>query len=419
MPLTDAQRKIAEAPQRFRVAICGRRFGKTHLAIREMCKIAADPNKEVFYVAPTYRQAKMIAFKRLKEKLLDLRWVKKINETELSFTLKNGSTISLKGADGGGQNLRGIGLDLLVMDEFAMIDSAAWEEVLRPALSDKQGKALFISTPAGMNWAKDLYDLAEQYPDEWAAFSFTSADGGQIPQTEIEAAKRTLDERTFRQEYMATWETFSGRVFYAFDRKKNIKPFNIKDYQSVRMADNILIGMDFNVDNFSSVIAVREGQYLHVIDEIKLMGSNTDEMVDEIKTRYPNKSITVFPDPSGAARKTAAAGRTDHTILRMAGFKVLAPHAHKPVRDGINAVNAKLCNSTGEITLFIDPKCKYTTESLEKLVYKEGTNQPDKDSGFDHTADALRYMVDWLFPITQPAQPLPIRTWGHKVSRFS
>ena len=418
MPLTEAQQKIAQAPQRFRVAICGRRFGKTHLAIREMCKVAAEPNRDIYYVSPSYRMSKTIAFKRLKEKLLDLRWVKKINETEMTFLLKNNSTISLKGAENY-DSLRGVGLDFLVMDEFAMIDLAAWEEVLRPALSDKQGKALFISTPAGMNWAKDLYDLAEQYPEEWAAFSFTSAEGGQIPLAEIEAAKRTLAEKQFRQEYMATWETYSGRVFYAFERKQNLKTFDIKDYHSVRMADTLHIGMDFNIDPMTAVIAVREAQYLHVIDEVRMMGSNTDEMVMEIKTRYPNKSITVYPDPAGAARKTAASGRTDHTILRMAGFAVKAPHAHKPVRDGINAVNAKLRSSTGEITMFIDPKCKYTTESLEKLVYKEGSSQPDKASGFDHTADALRYMVDWLFPITQPAQPLPIRTWGHKVSRFS
>jgi len=393
-------------------------FGKTHLAIREMCKVASQPNKEVFYIAPTYKQAKLIAHKRLKEKLLDLRWVKKINETELSFVLKNNSTISLKGADNY-DSLRGVGLDFLVMDEFAMIDSAAWEEVLRPALSDRQGGALFISTPAGQNWAKDLYDLAEQYPDEWASFTFTSLEGGQIPLTEIEAAKRTLDERTFRQEYMATWETFSGRVFYAFDRKQNLKPFDIKDYQSVRMADTLHIGLDFNVAQMSATVGVREGNYFHIIDEIMIPSSNTDEMVDEIKTRYPNNAIICYPDPAGSARKTSASGKTDHTILRMAGFTVKAPHVHDPVRDSVNAVNAKLCSSTGEVTLFIDPKCRKTIESLEKLVYKDGSNQIDKDHNFDHAADALRYCINYIFPIRQPTAPLPIKTFGHKLARWS
>lgn len=418
MPLTPAQTKIAAAPQRFTVVIAGRRFGKTHFAVRQLCKYAAEPDQTVWYVAPSYRQAKMIAWKKLRQKLIELRWAKKINETELSIELKNGSTISLKGADNY-DSLRGVGINFLVIDEFADINPDAWYETLRPTLSDTGGRALFIGTPKGMNWAKDLYDLAEQYPEEWCSFTFTTLDGGQVPQTEIDAARSQLDNRVFRQEYLATWENFTGRVFYAFERKNNIKPFKIEDYSSQRMRDTVHIGMDFNISPMSAVVAYREAQYLHIVDEIRIMGSNTDEMVDEIKTRYPNKTIMVYPDPAGAARKTSASGRTDHTILRNAGFTVKAPHAHKPVRDGINAVNAKLCSSTGEITLFIDPKCKYTIESLEKLVYKEDTNQPDKNSGYDHQADALRYLVDWLFPITQPAQPLPIRTWGHKIARYT
>ena len=159
------------------------------------------------------------------------------------------------------------------------------------------------------------------------------------------------------------------------------------------------------------------GNELQVVDEIKIFGSNTDELVDEIKTRFPQRSITVFPDPAGAARKTSAGGRTDHTILRAAGFRVLAPHSHNAVRDGINAVNAKLRSSTGVTSLYIDPRCKYITECLEKHTYKEGTSQPDKSGGWDHMTDALRYMVDYLYPIRQPVTPLPIKSWGHKLAR--
>lgn len=414
MPLSIPQRKIVQAPQRFKVACCGRRFGKTTLAIWLICREASQPNKEIFYIAPTYRQAKMIAWKKLKNKLLDLRWVSKINETELSIVLKNNSIISLKGADGGAQNLRGVGLDAVIMDEASLIDEEAWTEVLRPALADKQGWALFISTPAGMNWLKDLFDLAEDYPDEWASFQFTSIEGGNIPEAEIEAARRTLDARTFSQEFEASFVNFSGRVFYAFDRKHNLLAYDKPGLDQA--LPELHIGMDFNVDNNSCVIAVRpNANVLHVIDEIKLMGSNTDEMVQEIRNRYPQHRITVYPDPAGAQRKTSAGGRTDHTILRAAGFTVKAPHGHNAIRDGVNAVNAKLRNSAGITSLFFDPKVKYSIECLEKHTYKEGTSIPDKDSGFDHMNDALRYMVDYLFPIRQPVNPLPVRTWGHKL----
>ena len=413
MPLSSAQTRIVEAPQRFKVVIAGRRFGKTHLSIRELCYHARLPDRTVWYVAPTYRQAKMITWKKLRNKLNDLKWAKKINETELSIELKNGSTISLKGADNY-DSLRGIGLDFLVIDEFADVDPEAWYETLRPTLADKQGGALFIGTPKGMNWAHELYSLAEEYPDEWSSFQFTTIEGGNVKPEEVEAARRSLDERTFRQEFEATFETFSGRVFYAFDRKYNIRPYLVEAEN--RQLPELHIGMDFNVDNNSCVIAVRPNQQvLQVIDEIKLMGSNTDEMVQEIRNRYPLHKVTVYPDPAGAQRKTSAGGRTDHTILRSAGFTVKAPHGHNAIRDGVNAVNAKLRNSTGITTLFFDPKCKYSIECLEKHTYKEGTSIPDKDSGFDHMNDALRYMVDYLFPIRQPIAPLPTRMWGHKI----
>jgi hypothetical protein len=408
MPLSNPQQTIVDAPQRFVVCIAGRRFGKTHLSIRFLCKAARMPDKEVWYVAPTYKQAKMIVFKKLRKKLLDLRWVRKINETNLSFELKNGSTISLKGADNY-DSLRGVGLDFLVMDEFADIDEEAWTETLRPTLADKMGKALFIGTPKGMNWAKDLYDLAQEYPEEWASFQYTTEQGGNVSITEIEAARRSLDARTFNQEFRATFETFSGRIFYAFDRKYNVKQYNDP------LPRELHLGVDFNIDPMSAVLGVKTGNVMHIIDEFKIFGSNTEELVEEVKTRYPEHTIIAYPDPAGAQRKTSAGGKTDHTILRNAGFTVKAPHSHNAVRDGINAVNAKLLSSSGFTTLFFDPKCKYAIECLEKQTYKEGTSIPDKDSGFDHMNDALRYMVDYLFPIKQPTAPVPVRQWGHKI----
>jgi Terminase large subunit, T4likevirus-type, N-terminal/Terminase RNaseH-like domain len=409
MTLSLPQQTIVQAPQRFRVVIAGRRFGKTHLSIRELCRHARHPHSEVWYVAPTYKQAKMIVFKKLRRRLQDLRWVKKINETNLSFELKNGSTISLKGADNY-DSLRGVGLDFLVIDEFADIDPEAWYETLRPTLSDTQGHALFIGTPKGMNWAHDLYTMSEEYPLEWASFQYTTIEGGQVTAEEVEAARRSLDIRTFRQEFEASFETFSGRVFYAFDRRNNVRAY------TAPLPSELHIGIDFNVDPMSAVVAVRTNMGLHVIDEIRIYGSNTDELVDEIKTRYTASRITCYPDPAGAARKTSAGNRSDHTILRAAGFQIKAPSSHNPIRDGVNAVNAKLLNSHGETHLYIDPKCKYVIECLEKQTYKTGTSQVDKTHGFDHMNDALRYMVDYLFPIRQPTEPQTIRRWGHQLA---
>ena len=407
MPLSKPQETIANDEHRFKVCIAGRRFGKTFLSIRQLCYEARHPSREVWYVAPTYRMAKQIVWRKLKNKLMDLKWAKRINESELTILLKNGSTISLKGADNY-DSLRGVGLDYLVMDEFADIDPEAFFEVLRPTLADKEGGALFIGTPKGKNWAYDLF-CNEQEDADWKSYQFTTLEGGNVTEKEIESARRTLDERTFRQEFMATWETFSGRVFYAFERANNVKAFEGE------IPYELHIGIDFNIDPMSAAVFVKQGDRLHLIDEIRIFGSNTQELCDEIKTRYPNKRIIAYPDPAGRQRKTSAGGKTDFTILQMAGFTVRAPNAHNPVRDGVNAVNAKLRSSAGISSLFINPSCKYSIETFEKFCYKEGTSQPDKDSGFDHLGDAMRYCIEALFPIRQPVKEAPTRTWTHKI----
>jgi hypothetical protein len=408
MPLSKAQQTIADSPARFRVVIAGRRFGKTHLSIRELCYHAREPDRDVWYVTSSYRQAKQIVWKKLKHKLQDLRWVEKVNESELTIELRNGSTISLKGADNA-DSLRGVGLDFIVLDEFADIDPEAWFQVLRPTLADKQGRAMFIGTPKGIgNWAHDLYMNPVEQPESWASFQYTTIDGGQVKPEEIEAAKRDLDERTFRQEFLATFETYSGRIYYAFDRQANCQPPDKIDIATV------YIGMDFNIDPMSAVVAVRQGDRLYVIDEIRMFSSNTAEIVDEIKSRYGRSKVFVYPDPAGSARKSSAGGITDHTILSNGGFVVKSPRSHTPVRDRINAVNSRLKDSTGIRHLLIHPRCKYTIEGLERHTYKEGTSQPDKDSGYDHMMDALGYMVDYLFPVRKDTTKITQPTrWQH------
>ena len=410
MPLSLAQQKIVNDTSRFRVVIAGRRFGKTHLAIRELCYHARDPNKEVWYVAPTYRQAKMITWKKLREKIVDLRWAKKINESELSILLKNNSTIALKGADNY-DSLRGVGLDFLVMDEFADIDPEAFYETLRPTLADKMGKALFIGTPKGIgNWAHDLYQMPLDNSDSWSSYQFTTIDGGNVPPEEIEQAKKDLDERTFRQEYLATFETFAGRIYYSFERVHNVRE---TEYDT----SVLYVGIDFNVSPMSAVVAVRQGDSMYVIDEIRMFSSNTQETVDEIKSRYPTSKIWCYPDPAGSQRKTSAGGVTDITILQNSGWVVKAPRTHTPVRDRINAVNSRLCDSTGVRHLSVSPRCKYTIEGLERQTYKEGTSQPDKDSGYDHMNDALGYMIDYLFPIKRDREEYTgPKRWTHGIA---
>jgi len=412
MPLSAPQQLVAASTRRFRTLITGRRFGKTTFAIREMCRYARVPNQTVWYVAPSYRMAKGIVWRKLKHRLQDLRWVDRVNESELTIYLRNGSEISLKGAENA-DSLRGRAINFLVMDEFADIDSEAFYEVLRPTLADTQGHALFTGTPKGIgNWSYDIYQMAQEDPEHWESWQFTTLAGGFVSASEIEEARRLLDARTFQQEFEATFITAGNRVWYSFDRLQNVRAY------AGSTPTQIAIGMDFNIDPMSAVVFVRQGNDVYAIDEIEMYSSNTQEMVAEIRSRYSAlrpERITVYPDPASRQRKTSAGGVTDLSILQNAGFQVKAPHAHNPIRDGVNAVNSMLCSATGQRRFYIDPGCRRLIECLERHNYKPGTTQPDKDSGYDHLTDAARYYFDYVFPVRRDVIEQPPQRWGHSI----
>jgi hypothetical protein len=405
MPLTKPQTEVINNKSRFRVLITGRRFGKTFLAINELAKFASQSNKKVWYIAPTYRQAKQICWNDLKDRLIQHRWVKKINNSDLTITLKNNSSITLRGADNE-QSLRGVGLDFIVMDEFADVHKEAWYEVLRPTLSDTKGHALFCGSPRGFgNWSYELFKQGETNKD-WASFKYTTLEGGQVDDNEIEQAKQDLDIRTFQQEYEATFVNYSGMIYYNFNRQKNIVDKYDKD------AGVLHIGLDFNVDPMSAVICIIVNEIIIVVDEIQIYSSNTQEMCEEIKTRYQNKKIVVYPDPSARQRKTSAGGFTDLSILKNAGFDVKCKNTAPLIRDRINAVNAKLKNVNGKNSLFIVKSCKNVIKSIERQIYKEGTHVPDKDSGYDHMNDALGYLIEFNFPLRRNFVANPVKRWS-------
>lgn len=407
MALSPAQTAIAQDTHRFRVAICGRRFGKTWLAMRELARFARHPDRRCWFIAPTRGQGKGIVWEQLKARLQELNWVAKVNESELTLHLRNGSEIGIRSADAY-DRMRGFSVDFCVFDEFADMDPDVWTAV-RPTLSDKEGHALFIGTPKGTgNWSKTIFDMSLEHSQDWVSYQYTTLDGGRVSPEEVASARSEMDERTFRQEYEATFESFTGRIYYAFDRA-NIVPLKVDT------PDTVYIGMDFNVSPMSATIGVRLGETLHITDEIQMFSSNTQEMVTEIKTRYPSTRVWVYPDPASRQRKTSAGGATDLSILQNAGFTVKAPLAHDAVRDGINAVNARLCSATGTRHLLVDPKCKYTIESLERHAYKAGTSQPDKESGYDHMTDALRYMVSYIWPVKRDVKPQPNQRWSHRI----
>ena len=208
--LHPAQMEIFNSPKRFKVVAAGRRFGKSRLAAWTLL-IAALQSKEkdVFYIGPTFQQAKDIMWTMLKELGHDV--IADAYENTARLTLINGRKIFLKGSDRP-DTLRGVGLAYVVLDEYASMKPIVWEQIIRPTLADVRGGALFIGTPAGKNHFYELYTEASKNED-WDVFSYNSTDNPYIPEDEIEFARDSMSSMAFRQEFEASFETFSGGIF--------------------------------------------------------------------------------------------------------------------------------------------------------------------------------------------------------------
>ena len=399
LTLRYAQGQVFNSRKRFRVLVAGRRFGKSYLSCIELLRGAIEkPGETFFYAAPTYRMAKDIAWKVMK-KLVPKAWIKSKNETDLKIELVNGSTIELKGTENA-MALRGRSLAGVVLDEAAFMSSDVWFEVIRPALADKQGWALFISTPDGTaSWFYDLWCYADEDPTgDWTRWSFTTIEGDNVPPEEIEAARAQLDARTFRQEFEASFENLSGLVAISFS-DDNID----KQVQDLPVLP-LLLGVDFNIDPMSGICAVKKGDVLWVFDEIIMTGGATTwDFCEEVQSRYGvERRIIACPDPTGGARKTAGVGATDHNILRKSGFTVSSPRNPWKIRDKITCVNTALLDASGTRRLFIHPRCKELIKSLRTLTYAPGTGLPNKNLGVDHAFDALGYLCLQVFNLAKP-----------------
>lgn len=202
-----------QAPQRFKVVVAGRRCGKSNFAIKKTIAEAlqAPKGSAVLYLAPTLAQARQIAFDAIMDQARD--FIKGSNVNNLDITLTNGIKIHIRSGENP-DSLRGLKLAFAVIDEAAFIKEDVWTRIVRPALADLKGSAIFISTPDGRNWLYELFKLGESGIDsDWASWHLTTADNPTIDPAEIEAAKKTLSSWAFKVEFEASFDTSGSGIF--------------------------------------------------------------------------------------------------------------------------------------------------------------------------------------------------------------
>lgn len=368
----------------------------TQLSKISIIRAAQKPKSLIWYIAPTYQMARQIMWRELIDSV-PRKWIKgKPNESRLEIELKNGSVIALKGADKP-DTLRGVGLDFVVLDEFQDMKEDVWTLVIQPTLTSTGGRALFIGTPKAFNHLYENYMLGQSASEPaWASWQFKTITSPFIPPEEIAQARRTMSDKEFAQEFEASFETMSNRVYHAFDRNVHVRRVTYDP------ALPIIVGMDFNINPMSAVLMQKKNDKLYVFDEIILDNSNTFEMSEELERRHwrVKKKIKIYPDPAGKQKSTSSVGESDFSILKKKGFGGLVyRRKHPRVRDRINAVNRMLMSGDGTVRIYIDHSCKGLIRSFEQTQYKKNTSDIDKAAGMEHATDAIGYPIDLLYPV--------------------
>lgn len=397
--LTKPQLTILSDKHRFKIINAGRRFGKSFLSGAAILKQISKPNSTVWYVAPTWDMAKKIMWDDWLPKHIPKEWIADINKMDKVYKFINGSILYVLSADNP-EHLRGSSLDLLIMDECAFIKDGVWE-IVRPALADKQGDSILVSTPKGYNWFYDLYQAAKE-DEDWGYFQFTTLDGGNVSEKEIESARKSMSPKMFAQEFLAAFENLASRVYDMYDRIENACDVD----ENWGKAD-VHIGIDFNVNPMTAAIAVKQRDDIFFFDEIVEPNSNTQILCNSIRKKFPKADIFVYPDPTCRKRQTSAAvGETDYEILRRNRFHVCCPKSPYSSRDKFNAVNTAFLNASGERHCFVarGERCKNLKKALDGYCYKDNGEDTDKSSGLDHISDAAAYLLCYLKPIK--------RGWG-------
>lgn len=380
MVLHPKQNEVAQDTHRFRVLNCGRRWGKTTLAVEEIKGKALSKSTRIAYIAPTYQQARDIAWELLKRELQPV--ISNINESRLEIkihTVRKGESIIILRGWESVETLRGQQFDFIVVDEVAMMRNfhSAWQEVIRPTLTDTKGEALFISTPKGFNHFYDLFNQQAKDSD-YKSFQFITADNPYIPREEIEKARKELTEDRFAQEYLADFRKSEGLVYKEFNRFRHI--FSNPKLSIIKTFG----GLDFGFTNPCAAITIKKDKYANywVTDEWYKVGQTDAQIADYVQAL---KWDECYPDPESAS------GIEE---LKRRGVNTREVVKNKDsIRNGINTIR-ELFNTN---RLRIHASCLNLIWELETYSYPESKidrneeENPIKEN--DHALDALRYAL--------------------------
>lgn len=405
---------------RFPLVPAGRRSGKTERFKRFLVKQAGKVPGPYFAAAPTHDQAKKIFWDDLKAFTLSALHARRPSESDRIIYLPNGSEIHVVGLDKP-QRIEGIPWKGGGIDEFADIKSDAWEANILPALNtvdptdpDYRAWCWLLGVPDGLNHYYDLCEQAETGGDpNFKVFHWKSAEI--LPPDVIDAMKRAMSNRQYKQEFEASFETASGRIYEDYGKHNHTQA-------TIEPHEQLLWMHDQNFTPLSSAVGVRrrDGKDLYLLDEIILTSAVSKQSAIEFVEKYKdhqNKHVLLYGDPAGRAgeKHGHASDYTDiESVLKSNGWSYTRKvrHAAPAIKDRQNAVRAKILTAAGETSLFVNPvTAKWCHKGLSTVQVKEGsTFQEDQTNQYQHITTAIGYCVDVEWPaIRRVAEVTPLR----------
>jgi len=418
------QMKMHDDPSRFKIIVGGRRVGKSYSCLHEVLRhCLSTPLAVAWWVSPTLGDARDVGF----EELLLLQdtlkpAIKYINETRMKVIFKNGASITFKSAENE-KSLRGRGLTFLVIDEAAFVDPSVWKKALRPALSDKKGRAIICSTPNGRNWFWEAYDSGKKRMvanKNWGAYHWPTMLNPLISAEDLEDAQSMLSDIEWKQEYLAEFVSRAGMVYSDFSDENIIAPFT----PSNQLYD-FYIGADFGYASYTAIafMAVdrRDGRTVTQFDELYLSRQDIHQIASHIdavlaKHSLTRKDVAYFgTDPAGNAEELTS-GISPVDVLRMEyGYKVM--NKGSQIAPGLALVRSFIKAANGSRTFFITDNCKDSIRSIRGYHYGLQLKNPDwvkeepvKDGIHDHLCDAIRYFFINRFDKAKYVAAVPNQT---------
>lgn len=388
--LTPKQKIIDAVAARFKIVRAGRKFGKTTYSHKKALDWLGPPNSVHWQIAPSYKQAKLISWAEFKRIIPSEALKKKPNDTDLTMTLRNGSQLYLMGSDEP-DSLRGPAPTSVTFEEAAQHKREVWHEVIRPNLLPHKAPALFIGTPKGFNWMKDLEDEAlrsiARGETDWAVFHFSVYDNPHLDIKEIEQARRDCDnDLIWRQEYMAEYEAAVGRVFNSFSDARHVgvvaAPPGIPLYR----------GIDWGMrDDTACVWGYIENGILKIYREHAENNLPASSQAQIILGKTGSEHVERSIIGHDAARQDAdMRGLTVHWHFLNAGIRPLKISS----RDK-KASRAMIQQLVAQDRLLIDKSCVHLRKQLLAYEWKDTVMEKTED-GNDDLVDALHHLVELL-----------------------